>query len=95
MIKIYHYIFFSTYIYISKTNSISPKSSTARLISLCFLINIFTIYFLILKKFDAKNFYIFSEMALIVCFFNFWYFLQKNKYEEISNEFKLKKMALV
>ena len=42
--KAYHYLYYRTYEIILKTNKISPESSSARFLSILFLINILTVY---------------------------------------------------
>lgn len=94
MIRIYHSLFYYTYINISKTNSLSAKSSSARIVSLCFLINVFSIYFILFEEFNSTSFYLFFIIAITISTLNLWYFAQKNKAEEIVNQFKFKQTNL-
>ncbi|KAF2326809.1 hypothetical protein [Flavobacterium ginsenosidimutans] len=87
MTKAYHYLYFRTYEIISKTNKTSAESSTARFLSILFLINILTLYSLFFKSFNDIAFYSFSALGMIVSILNLRYFDNaKNKF--ILYEFK-------
>lgn len=49
---------------------------------------IFTIYFILVEKFNSTSFYFFFIIAITISTLNLWYFTQKNKSEEIVNQFK-------
>ncbi len=67
--KIYDFIYYRTYIAVSKTNQISPISSSARLLSITLLINVMTLFFLFEIQFSEIGFYIICGLALLGSFY--------------------------
>ncbi|MBA4317141.1 MAG: hypothetical protein C0412_01960 [Flavobacterium sp.] len=94
MTKVYHYIYFRTYDVISKTNKIIPEISSAQLLSISILLNIFTIYFLLGSPFGKTGFYIFLSIGIISSFLNLKYFMNDNRRKSIISDFQTLKMPI-
>lgn len=88
MIKIYHYIYYRTYFVISKTNKLSAESSSARLLSIAILLNIFTVYFFLKEPFNLIGFYSFLIIGIILSFLNLKYFMNEYRNQLIISEFQ-------
>lgn len=67
--KIYDFIYYRTYIAVSKTNHFSPVSSSARLLSLTLLINAMTLFFLFEIQFSEIGFYIICGLVFLGSFY--------------------------
>lgn len=67
--KIYDFIYYRTYLSLSKTNTISSITSSARLLSTTLLINIMTFFFLFEKHFSETGFYIACVLATLGSFY--------------------------
>ena len=87
MKKIYHYIYYIMYFDISKSNKFSPENSTSRYLSLCFILNIMTIFFFSEKLFNESGYIYFMMSGLTISFLNGNYFDHK-KHKLIIWEFK-------
>ncbi len=88
MIKLYHYLFYRTFLSISRTNKTTPEKNAASYLSFIFLINIITLYFPFIKSFNIKVSYFILGIAVLVSFLNLNYFLKENKTKAIITEFK-------
>jgi hypothetical protein len=88
IVKIYEYIYYRTYFVISKTNSISPSYSSASLLSITFLLNVFTIYFFLKEPFEMIGFYFFLSIGIAISFLNLRYFLDEIKIKSINSEYE-------
>ena len=88
MIKtIFRYLYFRTFEVISKTNKTSPESSSARLLSVVFFVNILTIYSFFYKTFDSTIFYFFCFIGVVILILTTIYF-NINRCKSIIMEFK-------
>ncbi|MET0944899.1 MAG: hypothetical protein ABWY22_05795 [Flavobacterium sp.] len=78
--KVYHYLYYRTYEVILKTNKTSSESSSARFLSILFLINIITVYSIFFNKYNNIAFYICCIVGIGLSIFNLVYFNDaKNK----------------
>ena len=94
MTRVYHYVYYRTYYVISKTNKIIPEISSAQLLSISILLNIFTIYFLLGSPFGKTGFYIFLSIGIILSFLNLKYFMNDNRRKSIISDFQTLKMPI-
>jgi hypothetical protein len=92
MIKIYHYIYYRTYFIISKTNKLSAESSSARLLSIAILLNVFTVFFFLKEPFNLIGFYSFLIIGIILSFLNLKYFMNEYRNQLIISEFQTLKV---
>jgi len=89
----YHYLYYRIYEVILKTNQTSSESSSVRLLSILFLINIFTVYFFIFSSYQAISFYVFIIIGIGLSILNLWYF-NSVRHNDIISEFKNYKVKL-
>ncbi|OXB00247.1 hypothetical protein [Flavobacterium pectinovorum] len=89
----YHYLFYRTYEVILKTNQSSSESSSARLLSILFFINIFTVYFFLFNSYRTISFYVFIIIGVGLSILNLWYF-NNVRHNDIISEFKNYKVKL-
>lgn len=92
MIKIYHYIYYRTHFIIYKTNKLSAESSSARLLSVAILLNVFTVFFFLEEPFNLIGFYSFLTIGIILSFLNLKYFMNEYRNQLIISEFKTLKV---
>jgi hypothetical protein len=92
MIKIYHYIYYRTYFVISKTNKLSAESSSARLLSIAILLNVFTVFFFLKEPFNLIGFYSFLIIGIILSFLNLKYFMNEYRSQLIISEIQTLKV---
>jgi hypothetical protein len=92
MIKIYHYIYYRTHFIISKTNKLSAESSSARLLSIAILLNVFTVFFFLKEPFNLIGFYSFLTIGIILSFLNLKYFMNDYRNQLIISEFQTLKV---
>lgn len=85
--KVYHYLFYRTYQSILKTNKTSSETSSARLLSIAFFVNIFSVYFFVFKSFDKNIFFAFCAIGFFISILNLRY-LNDAKCKLIIYEFK-------
>lgn len=94
MIKIYHYIYYRTYFVISKTNKLSPESSSSRLLSVAIFLNVFTLFFFLKEPFNLIGYYSFLIIGIILSFLNLKYFMNGYRNQLIISEFQTIKVNL-
>ncbi len=92
MIKIYHYIYYRTYFVISKTNKLSAESSSARLLSIAILLNVFTVFFFLKEPLNLIGFYSFLIIGIILSFLNLKYFMNEYRSQLIISEIQTLKV---
>jgi hypothetical protein len=92
MIKIYHYIYYRTYFIISKTNKLSAESSSAGLLSVAILLNVFTVFFFLKEPFNLIGFNSFLIVGIILSFLNLKYFMNEYRNHLIISEFQTLKV---
>jgi len=85
--KVYQYLYYRTYQVILKTNKTSPESSSVRILSISFLINIFTIYLFCFNEYNNIAFYTCMIFGIGFSVFNLGYF-NDAKQKSIFFEFK-------
>jgi len=92
--KAYHYLYFRTYQVVFKSNKTSTESASVSILSLSFLINVISIYFLFNRSFNTVAFYIFCTIGLGLAIMNLVYF-NDIRHKEIIFEFKDLKISML
>lgn len=90
--RIYNFMYYRTYLMISKTNKLSPVSSSARLLAIGFSINILALFFFFENQLPKtkKSFYFFVGVGIVGSFYIIYYFSDRNTYYIINEYLKIK-----